>query len=140
MMIAMRGSPCPNRPDMTIHQQEMDLGAFEPEQLTEFYLCKVNPDGRVPALTNDKLLPQSLHETLDITWYLCDWYPGFLPREHANEIRRLIEELHEINFPVLTFGPQDRHALDLDASVHEILRRDDISEEYRKALEYKSGV
>lgn len=137
---AMRGAPRSGYPDMNLQQHEMDLGATSPDQLTEFFLCKVNPDGTVPALTNDKLLPEPLHESLDIAWYLCEWYPGLLPPEHEPEIRKLIGELHEINFPVLTFGPSDRHALDLDNDVQKILGRNDISDEYRKALQHKSKV
>lgn len=140
MMFALRGPPRSDRPEMNMRLTEIDLGAVKPEQLTEFYLCNVNPDGTVPALTNNALLPKPLHETLDISWYLCHWYPSLLPQERETEIRGLIRELHEIGFPVLTFGPKDHHALDLDEDVKKILSRTDISDEYRKALEYKSTV
>lgn len=140
LMFAFRGKPRDGYPEMNLKQTQMDLSADTPEQLTEFYLCRVNPDGQVPALTNDKLLPEPLHETLDITWYLCKWYPKLLPSKQEATIRSLIEELHRIVYPVLTFGPDDQHALELNEKLQQILNRNNISNEYRKVLEHKSGV
>lgn len=140
LLLALRGVPRPGNPEMTIHESMMDIGPFKPDQLTSFFLLTANANGTVPALTNPALLQTPLIGTVDITWYICGWYPSLLPPEHETTIRASIRELHEISFPVLTFGGDDTHAFDLNEKVLEILRGREVSEEYKKALEYKSKV
>lgn len=140
MTYALRGEPEEGRPDMTLQLEEINISPQNPEQLTEFYLCKVNPDGQVPVLANDDLLPKPMPESVDITWYLCDWYPSLIPAEHRTIIQEMIKELHEINYGVLTFGSGSEHPLRLEDKIQQILDQGNISAEYGSALEHKSHM
>ncbi|KAF2995482.1 hypothetical protein E8E14_003867 [Neopestalotiopsis sp. 37M] len=137
---AMRGPPREGLPDMDMHFELVDISSKNPEQLTEHFLCKVNRDGQVPVLTNDEHLPKPMPESVDISFYLCDWYPRLLPREHEAVIRSLIKELHEINYGVLTFGTASKHPTKLVDKVEELLQQPALSDAYRSALERKAKI
>jgi glutathione S-transferase len=132
----MRGTPRAGRPDMMLQRHYVDIGPGA-DQLKEKYLCEINPKGAVPVLANDKVLEKPMAETVAISWYLCDWYPGLLPVEHEGVIRSLIAELHAINYHVLTFGTKSPLKSAWTARGKEILAEGRISDEYRKVLEAK---
>lgn len=118
----------------------ISLSPDNPEQLTEFFLCKINPDGQVPVLANDALFKNPMPEAIDITWYICEWYPLLLPLEHERTIRELITKLHNINFAVLTFRPQAQNPERLRKRVEQLLQHESTSDEYRRALQHKSQL
>ena len=140
LTFAFRGPPKSSNPDMTFQIYAIDISPEKAEQLSEFYLCKVNPNGQVPTLANDELLEKPMPQSLDISYYLCDWYPRLLPKEHEVVIRQLLKELHEINFGVLTFGVGSKHPGKLLARVKELLGQEGIPEQYQKALERKANL
>ncbi|ETS87868.1 hypothetical protein PFICI_01696 [Pestalotiopsis fici W106-1] len=137
---AMRGPPREGLPDMDMRFQLVDISPENPEQLSEDFLCKVNRDGQVPVLTNEQHLTEPMPESVDISYYICDWYPQLLPKEHEAVIRSLVQELHQINYGVLTFGPGSRHPTRLVAKVEELLEQPGLSESYRSALERKAKI
>ncbi|KJZ71915.1 hypothetical protein HIM_08671 [Hirsutella minnesotensis 3608] len=135
---AMRGRPREGYPDMTLRIKSISLSPQNPEHLDEAFLCNVNKLGQVPVLVNKGALGAPMPQTLDISWYLCDWYPDLLPREHEAQIRRLLEELHAINYAVLTFGPDAALLRGSMGRVDGLLGRRDISAAHREALELKA--
>ncbi|KAF7587652.1 hypothetical protein BBP40_006908 [Aspergillus hancockii] len=94
------------------------------EALQEDYLLHVNPRGRVPALTA-KSLPAPLTDSLSISYWICEQHPSLIPERHRTTIQRLLSQLHRIQVE----NP--------NPAVDDILARDDITPEYRRALEYK---
>ncbi|KAI0889738.1 uncharacterized protein GGS22DRAFT_149038 [Annulohypoxylon maeteangense] len=140
MAYEMRGSPREGRPDLKLERKMVDIGLESREQLSEFYLLKVNPKGVVPVLANEKVLDKPMPESIDISYYLADWYPSLLPVQHKEAIRELLEELHKISFKLLTFGTQTKYPSIAVDWMREQIQRPDISDEYKKALEYKAGL
>jgi glutathione S-transferase len=133
----MRGAPKAGHPDMILQRHYVNISPDGGDQLTESYLCTINPKGAVPVLANERVLDKPMAETVPISWYLCDWYPSLLPKEHEGAIRELIEELHAINYHVLTFGLKSPIKAACLARGQEILAKTDVSAEYRRALEAK---
>lgn len=125
---------------MDMRFELVNISPDNPEQLSEHFLCHVNREGQVPVLTNKPLLPEPMPESVDISYYICAWYPRLLPREHEAVIRSLVHELHEINYNVLTFGPGSQHPTRLAAKVEELLCQPEISDAYRHALEHKAHM
>ncbi|KAI0894773.1 hypothetical protein F4806DRAFT_96722 [Annulohypoxylon nitens] len=140
MTYEMRGSPREGRPDLKLERKNIDISLHGREQLSEFYLLKVNPKGVVPVLVNEKLLDKPMSESVDISYYFADWYPSLLPPQHKQIIQELMEELHEISYKLLTFGTQTKYPETAVEWMREQIGRKDISDEYRKALEYKVGM
>lgn len=137
---AMRGEPRPDYPDMNWLTKTISISPENPEQLSEFYLCKVNTLGQVPVLVNDALLPSPIPDSVSITWYLCEWYPDLLPPQHAKKIKELIHELHQINIGALTTGGSSKYPTELLAKARELLQQNDISNTYKSVLENKINV
>ena len=108
------------------------------EQLSEFYLCNVNAKGQVPALTGPTL-KQPIADSQDITHHLGDLFPRLMPDAHKKKIVSLIKGLHDINFFSLFFTNNKTYAPKSRQMIEDRLQSD-ISEEYRKALEYKIKV
>ncbi|KAI1461868.1 hypothetical protein F4805DRAFT_411221 [Annulohypoxylon moriforme] len=140
MTYEMRGSPREGRPDLKLERKMVNIGPDGREQLSEFYLLKINPKGSVPVLVNEKLLDKPMPESVDISYYIADWYPSLLPPQHKQVIHELMDELHEISYRLLTFGTQTKFPSKALEWMQEQMRRTDISDEYRKALEYKSSL
>lgn len=138
---ALRGPPRPDgRPEMTLQPRAIDISPVKTEQLTEFYLTTINPNGLVPALANDALFSEPMLESAAISWYIADWYPQLLPAEHESEIRGLVSELHQINAGILTMGPGGKLSELLLAKTRELLGQEGLSKEYRQLLEAKQKV
>ncbi|KAF3769577.1 hypothetical protein M406DRAFT_354053 [Cryphonectria parasitica EP155] len=107
------------------------------ENLREEYL-KVNPKGQVPTMTSN-VLEQPLTDSISISLYLAEkHYPAMLPAEHAAVIKDLLQRFHAI--PGLSFSnknPTAEMTQHNRSPVEDILKRTDLSPEYRKALEVK---
>lgn len=104
---------------------------------------------QVPVLASPEAFSFPLAHTAAITEYIADRHPSLLPSAHRNEIKRMVTKMHELNFFTLSFsGSPGAAAPDspppivkrLETPILERLEREDISEEYRKALEYKLSM
>ncbi|KAE8381938.1 hypothetical protein BDV26DRAFT_288914 [Aspergillus bertholletiae] len=95
------------------------------ENLGEDYLLRVNPKGKVPALTA-KSIPAPLTDSLSISYWVCEQQPSLIPETHRTTIQRLLSQLHRIQ--------TDNNP---NPVVDDLLARNDISPQYRRALEYK---
>lgn len=108
------------------------------ETLEEDYLLRVNPKGQVPALTGN-ILQQPLTDSCSISLYLAEkHYPAMLPAERAAVIRDLLERIHAIYG--LSFSNKNPTAEMIQhnpSPVEDILKKADLSPEYRMALEDK---
>ena len=148
---ALRGTP--NDPKNEIRIVEKEVHLFKGEQLTEHYLCDINPAGevktyfvmlrsnetkirrQVPVLApvdSDFTLPDSL----EITKYIGRSYPSLLPESHSKQILDLLEQLHGINFYSLTFTGSPAAVEGRRDGLRKQLEGD-ISDRYRKAIEFK---
>ena len=134
---ALRGAPKNEASEIRLEERVCDI--LRGEQLSEHYLCNVNANGEVPVLVpgNTKSSNnQPIPESVDITYYIASRYPSLLPKRHEDEIKRLIEALHHINFFSLTFtgkpdGPRSRIA-----HLQQLLQGN-ISDKYRGAIQQK---
>ncbi|KAL1861021.1 hypothetical protein Plec18167_003696 [Paecilomyces lecythidis] len=108
------------------------------ENLKEDYLVKVNPKGQVPSMTGN-VLEQPLTDSISISLYLAEkHYPAMLPAEHAAVIRNLLERFHAISGLSFSRKNPTPEMMQYNPSpVEDILKRTDLSPEYRKALEAK---
>ncbi|KAI1635017.1 hypothetical protein F4809DRAFT_470884 [Biscogniauxia mediterranea] len=107
------------------------------ENLKEDYL-KVNPKGQVPAMTGN-VLEKPLTDSISISLYLAEkHYPAMLPAEHEAAIRDLLQRFHAISGLSITNKKATPEMMRYNPSpVEDILKRTDISPEYRAALEAK---
>ncbi|CAO1613457.1 unnamed protein product [Sympodiomycopsis kandeliae] len=126
--------------------QELEIGLKEvdirdaSEQLTEEYLCDINPNGTVPSLTigNDTGSPYS--STPAIADRLIALFPTLAPEPHKEEIRSLIKELHPHNFTSMSFGASGvgvERAVVQRRNLENLLADQGISERHRAALQQK---
>ncbi|KAJ9203242.1 hypothetical protein DTO164E3_2713 [Paecilomyces variotii] len=108
------------------------------ENLKEDYLVRVNPKGQVPAMTGN-ILEQPLTDSISISLYLAvKHYPAMLPAEHAAVIRGLLERIHSIyGLSFSNKNPTPEMMQYNPSPVEDLLKRPDLSPEYRKALEAK---
>jgi glutathione S-transferase len=91
----------------------------------------------VPILFHQTALPESIHESLDITTYIMERYPTLAPKSHYGDTMRLLQELHSINYFSLTFSTKPQVAASLEGGVLELLEHGDITDRHREALKYK---
>jgi glutathione S-transferase len=137
MTYAMRSAPREGFPEMKMEYRQVDISMEAHEQLDETFLCEINPNGVVPVLYNHRVLEKPMPESVDISYYICKWYPSLLPVQHEQVIRDLITELHGINYRLLTFGIVTKYPKTNVTFIKDTLARPDISDRYRKALEFK---
>jgi hypothetical protein len=95
---------------------------------------------QVPALTSPSL-PEPITDSLEITTFLTKKYPGLVPEAYSESILALLTELHEIQPFSLCVSqiyntPEGVRNVGLDY----LLSRSDISDEYRRALQFKSQL
>lgn len=83
---------------------------------------------------------RTIPDSLEITLYISSHYPRLLPKEQEAQIRRLMAELHSLNYFSLSFPDRPSIAQGLKDTVLLRLNRTDISDRHRKALEYKLTV
>ena len=150
--IALRREPSAPEAAMEIGEKFIDINSGD--NLTEWYLVEVNPKGQVrilsPRQSRTKFLPSKvpalvspkLHspitETLDITYLVCRSYPKLMPPEHSDIIKVLLFELKSIEPFSLCFPPPENRAEGSpNPYIEELLARPDISDTWRKALQYK---
>ncbi|ETS80556.1 hypothetical protein PFICI_08085 [Pestalotiopsis fici W106-1] len=107
------------------------------ENLAEDYLLNINPKGQVPALTGNDL-PTPLTDSLDISYWLCNHFPGLLPEAHKPVIQQFLTQLHGFEGLSLSVPSKaDRQEGVPNPSLDALLARSDITPEYKRALEYK---
>ncbi|CAJ2500532.1 Uu.00g033850.m01.CDS01 [Anthostomella pinea] len=135
--LALAGEPRDTDSAMDIEEKVIDI--FHNAQLDEEYLCNVNPKGQVPVLKSSSLV-KPLPDSVAITHFIAEHYPALFPAAHAPEITRLLKELHRLNFFSLCFGNRPQVAQGFVKALHDRLGREDITKEYRRALEYKLSV
>lgn len=107
------------------------------KNLEEEYL-KVNPKGQVPAMTGN-VLEHPLTDSISISLYLAEnHYPALLPPEHAAVIKDLLQRFHSI-YGLSFSNPKPTAEMKQynPSPVEGLLKRTDISPEYRKLLEGK---
>jgi glutathione S-transferase len=124
--------------DFDIEFREIDIN--NGEQLSEEYLCTINPKGQVPVLVSPSHLDEPIADSLYITYWLCAKFLSLRPEKHNEEIDRLLEALHAINFFTLSMRNNPAVAASLEGAVEKRLEQDNLSERHRKALEYKLTV
>ncbi|KUI63601.1 hypothetical protein VM1G_10280 [Cytospora mali] len=113
------------------------------ENLEEWYLTTVNPKGQVPAMfgqRSDQPFIAKVTESLKISNLFCSLYfPGMMPDEHRATIEDLLDKLHAIQaFSLTVKDPAEEYKVEIrDQKLDELLKSKDISETYRRALEYK---
>jgi glutathione S-transferase len=108
------------------------------EHITEDYLLHVNRKGQVPALTGSAL-QEPIADSLLITKYLGEGFPSLAPEQHKAKMVELLDRLHGLNYYSLSYSGNNTFTKWLQGELQQILEGD-ISEEYRKAIEYKLGV
>ncbi|KAM0247751.1 hypothetical protein ACHAQJ_009712 [Trichoderma viride] len=108
------------------------------EQLSEKYLCYVNPKGQVPALASPSL-PEPIYDSVKITYYLASLFPSLMPPSHADMISSLLEKIHDINFFTITFTGRSDIANSIEEKILRLMDSD-VSPQYQKALQYKLEI
>ena len=134
--IAVRGKAKSVDQEIPITEEIVEI--FKQEQMSEHFLCDINPLGQVPVLTSPSL-DKSIADSLEITHFLAERYPSLIPASHEKEISCLLTELHALNYFSLSFEGKDYVAEGFKKSVLERLNGD-ISPRYRDALTFKLGV
>lgn len=123
---------------ITLHHIGRRQPGIPDGNLDEDYLVNVNPKGQVPALAGN-VLEKPLSESLNISLYFVEnHYPALVPASHATIIRDLLSRIHAIYG--LSFSQKNPTAEMMQynpSPAEEILKRGDLSPQYRKALEVK---
>lgn len=83
-----------------------------------------------------------IEDSLQITLFVAERYPNLIPESHKEEITSLLKELHGVNYFSLSYAEFGgaRVAAGLAAAIDKLLQDPNISDRYRKALEFKLGV
>ncbi|KAH0846028.1 hypothetical protein FOPE_12242 [Fonsecaea pedrosoi] len=136
--LACTGSPGKNCLSLSLELREIDI--YKGEQLSESYLCEVNPKGQVPSLSSPGFFEKPMTDSLDITLWLCERHPDLRPAEYADDINRLLRDLHAINFFTLSMRNRPQRAEMLEGTILARLDAPDLSDRHKKALEYKLTV
>lgn len=117
------------------------VNLHDDEEMTEWYL-KINPKGQVPAMTAN-VLASPMPDSLDMSYHFVEqYYPGLLPEVHREIIQDLLSRVHAIEGSSLTIK-EPRQELTVEVpnpGLDVLLARTDISDEYRRALEYKKSL
>lgn len=116
------------------------------ENLEEWFLTEINPTGQVPVMTQErgngstKPRLEITTESVVISKFFGEkFFPGLLGGAHTEEVDRLLAKIHEIQaFSLSVKSPTKEQAVEVpDPGQDERLARTDISDKYRRALEYK---
>ncbi|KAH8204270.1 hypothetical protein TruAng_001556 [Truncatella angustata] len=85
--------------------------------------------------------PEALTNSQAISYWFCELYPKLLPKAHREVIEVLLGQLHSIEGLSLSAPrPEDPQEDNVDPACDNLLARTGISDEYRRALEYKKEV
>ena len=76
-------------------------------------------------------------ESIDITYCLGGPCPNLFPEDNVEQIKQLLEELHEINYFSLTYTHTPQRASDMEGAVLNVLSNPENSSRYRGALNHK---
>lgn len=116
------------------------------ENLEEWFLTEINASGQVPVMTRE-WRDGSTRPRLEVTtesvviskFFGEKFFPGLLGGAHQEEVDRLLAKIHEIQaFSLSVKNPTKEQAVEVpDPGQDERLARTDISDKYRRALEYK---
>jgi hypothetical protein len=69
--------------------------------------------------------------------HISERHLALYPPEHTAAIKKLLKKMHELNFFTLSFLKSPKLASGFTDAVLKHLVQPDISDQYRKALEYK---
>lgn len=155
--IAIRGQAKDAESEIPVNEELLNI--FNKEQISEHFLCDVNPEGQVNRLslgrrlkcavvTNLAQVPvlasaelkQPIADSLEITFFLAERYPSLIPDSHKEQIVSLLKDLHSLNYFSLSFGGREHVADMFKKTVLDRLNTPDISRRYRDALTFKLGV
>jgi glutathione S-transferase len=133
---ALRGPAADPNAEIRLEEQHVDLRPPNFDQLAERFICDINPSGEVPVLVS-KQAEHILPDSRNITFKIAQYYPQLMPEEHADTIRRLLAELHAIDFYSLTFTGKYMFPCEIIATLLERRNSPDTSDRYRGALDRK---
>ena len=112
------------------------------DNVAEWYLTRISSKGQVPALVGGRL-SAPLTESLAISRWLCEYhFTGLMPPRFRETMDDLMGRLHEISgmsLSVTASADEFPEGIPI-ASVDERLSQDDVSPEYRAALEAKKAL
>lgn len=86
------------------------------------------------------LVQPAITESLEITQFLGQFCPELYPKHLSDSITSLMDELHQITYFSLTYTKSPQRASHMENGVKKLLSDPDISDRYRKALEFKLRV
>lgn len=132
---ALRGSPANEHAAMHVREQLCSLRASE--QLTEHFLCDINPNGEVPVLVPDDAQQPPIPDSVDISYVFASRYPSLLPEGKEGEVGRLVRALHGINFFSLTFAGKPEMQQGNLAVLEARMGEEGTGERYREAIRGK---
>jgi glutathione S-transferase len=133
---SLRGPAADPDVDINLEEQHIDLRPPGFDQLSEHFICDINPSGEVPVLVSKQdrhILPDSRN----ITFKIAEYYPQLMPEEHTATIRRLLAELHAIDIYSLTFTRKYMFPCGTIATLLERRNSPETSDRYREALDRK---
>lgn len=115
------------------------------ENLEERFLTEINSNGQVPVMTREwqdgsKTRLEVMTESVAISKFFGEsFFPGLLGGAHKGEVDNLLKSIHEIQaFSLSIKSPSKEQAVEVpDPGMDALLARTDISDNYRRALEYK---
>jgi glutathione S-transferase len=134
---ALRGRAADLNAEIRLEEQHVHLRPPNFDQLAERFICDINPSGEVPVLVSKQdghILPDSRN----ITFKIAEYYPQLMPEEHSATIRRLLAELHAIDFYSLTFTGKYMFPCGTIATLLERRNSPETSDRYREALDRKT--
>lgn len=115
------------------------------ENLEEWYLITINPQGQVPVLVSESdafSRVSKIAGSLAISRFFCGLYfPKMIPEEHRVTIEDCLEKIHAIVALSLSVkDPDEDDKIEIrNKNLDELLARKDISTTYRRVLEYKQA-
>jgi glutathione S-transferase len=133
---ALRGTAADPNAEIRLEEQHVDLRPPSFDQLTERFICDINPSGEVPVLISKQdghILPDSRN----ITFKIAEYYPQLMPGQHAGRIRHILADLHAIDFYSLTFTGKYMFPCGTIATLLERRNSAETSDRYREALDRK---
>jgi glutathione S-transferase len=133
---ALRGPAADPNLEIHLEEQHIDLRPPGFDQLTEPFICDINPSGEVPVLIS-KHDGHILPDSRNITFKIAEYYPQLIPEQHVATIHRLLAELHAIDFYSLTFTGKYMFPCGTIATLLERRNSADTSNRYRVALDRK---
>lgn len=83
-------------------------------------------------------------DSRDITNYFSRTFPSLRPAGYEDQIDEMLDKIHApLPYFILSFGgghPADHVVKEFLPRIDGLLAREDLSEEYRRALEYKRSL